>query len=88
MYVQEIGRAGRDGLPSVATLYYNASDIASNVPALDDDMRDYCRSTACKRQFLSAYFMYVYEQNSILHECCSSCAAFYTCDVSKIAATH
>lgn len=29
-YMQETGRAGRTGVPSKATLYYNNSDIAKN----------------------------------------------------------
>jgi superfamily II DNA helicase RecQ len=57
-YVQEIGRAGRDGLHASANLYYNASDIARNILALSSAMRDYCTVRTCKRQYIANYFMY------------------------------
>ena len=39
-YIQEIGRAGRDGKEAVATLYFNNSDLSSN--GMKKEMRDYC----------------------------------------------
>ena len=51
-----MGRAGRDGLLSTAILYYNASDIATNVEYMQDEMRQFCTTMRCKRQFLAAYF--------------------------------
>ena len=43
---------------SSATLFYNASDIGQNVSAMDEEMRNYCRSQNCLRQFIADYFMY------------------------------
>ena len=40
-YFQETGCAGRDGRPSVACLYYNNRDIATNRVGMQDDMRMY-----------------------------------------------
>ncbi len=74
MYVQEIGRAGRDGSPATAILHFNAADLATNVPGMQDDMRDYCRAVTCKRSFIADYFMYTYELNVAKHDCCSCCA--------------
>ncbi len=75
-YVQEIGRAGRDGECATATLYYNASDIAKNITAVSTDMRAYCTTTSCKRQFLADYFMYQLCDND-KKWCCVICKKLY-----------
>ena len=38
-YMQEIGRAGRDGLPVIATLYGDVKDSATHT----DEKMDYCK---------------------------------------------
>ena len=55
-YVQEIGRAGRTGQLSSATLYYNNSDISNNMKHINKSMKDYCQlQDTCLRQFLLNY---------------------------------
>ena len=81
--MQEIGRAGRDGLTSTAQLMYNASDIAANIADMSEDMRKYCLTTDCRRLVLSNYFGYVIEQKEIIHECCDNCAKHCKCSYCK-----
>jgi superfamily II DNA helicase RecQ len=77
--VQEIGRAGRDNRDATATLYYNSSDIASNVIAMQDELKNYCTTMTCKRQFLAEYFLYLIDPMQVLHNCCSSCCGQCSC---------
>jgi len=57
VYMQEIGRAGRTGLSSCTTLYYNNSDIGNNTARVEEAMKSYCRSEdTCQRKLLLDYF--------------------------------
>ena len=52
-YFQETGRAGRDGQPSTAVLFYNNHDIAKNKPGMQEDVRRFCQSQGeCRRHLL------------------------------------
>ena len=67
-YYQEIGRAGRDGLPGEALLLYTGADAhkiryffngkenPENSERLLQAMISYCESTTCRRHFLMSYF--------------------------------
>ena len=52
-YFKETGRAGRDGQPSTAVLFYNNHDIAKNKPGMQEEVRQFCKSQGeCLRHLL------------------------------------
>jgi len=67
-YYQEIGRAGRDGLPSHALLFHSFADVAllkrfmNDAPNAEmqlaklDRMKQFADATSCRRRVLLSYF--------------------------------
>jgi ATP-dependent DNA helicase RecQ len=70
-YYQETGRAGRDGLPSDALLFFSTGDAITLGRMLEqsenrefseimqqklDKMKDFCQSRICRRKYLLNYF--------------------------------
>ena len=77
-YIQETGRAGRDGLESIALLYYEKSKSSR----ASDMMKAYCSNTSvCRRKFLIKEFSRNdIECPEISHSCCDICAQHCDCD--------
>ncbi|XP_070551713.1 ATP-dependent DNA helicase Q1-like [Ptychodera flava] len=79
-YIQEIGRAGRNGQQAAATLYFNQSDVAVNVPGMTSEMRQFCQLQTCRREFICSHFSCQFDQALILmHNCCDICEKKCNC---------
>ena len=70
-YLQEIGRSGRCGQKSVATLYWCASDIRSNLPGLKNCIQMYCKSSSCLWENILGNFGF--SKQDFDNECCMFC---------------
>ncbi|XP_052079201.1 uncharacterized protein LOC127717558 [Mytilus californianus] len=77
-YLQEVGRAGRDGIFSTATLYYNKYDIGKNMP-VDQEVRDFVMTTDCRWENLCKYFGSEFARKVDGHDCCDNCEKHCDC---------
>ena len=84
-YYQEIGRAGRNGKPAKALMFYNGSDILANKPEMTNEMREFCTTVStCLRDYLLKYLGSSKSQNNILNSCCSHCESIQSVPQKKL----
>ena len=69
-YCQEVGTAGRDGLPARADIYYNSYDISLSRKNMTEVMRNFVKSKDCKRQIILNYFDHKVPDIQPQHMCC------------------
>ena len=75
-YMQETGRAGRNGQMSSALLYLRKADVRT----ISKDMKDYCsNATKCRRAVLNSYFGYDATPATSGCTCCDICAVSCKC---------
>ena len=77
--VQAAGRAGRrgdDGLRCKSVLYalYNHSEIRTNLPNFDNNVREFYKSNKCLKKFISNAFSSSTFYNQYSDWCCSNCS--------------
>lgn len=86
-YLQEIGRAGRCGQPAQALLYWNANDIASNLPGIKSDIMEYCKEKElCLWNCILSNFGFCKNTDAVgpLCKCCVNCRSSCNCEECAI----
>ena len=81
-YMQECGRAGRNGEPVTALLYWKKKDFKSNT--ISKKMKVYCSNQGtCRRTILASYFDCT-KLNVNGCNCCDVCAINCTCNSCNV----
>lgn len=81
-YLQEIGRAGRDGHESLALLYFNMNDIGAH--HVKSEVKNFCLLNTCRRKYISEHFGFTFEKIDLPHKCCDICQISCPCDTCLV----
>lgn len=77
-YMQQSGRAGRDGIQSLSLVYYHPVDVSKI--ATDENCRTFCTTQSCRRKYMVHHFT---PENTTcaqdLHTCCDICKSMCSC---------
>ena len=74
-YMQESGRAGRDGTQSTAFLLYQGMQLMH----VEKDIKDYLKTKGCRRKHLLNYFDVECPPSDPAHLCCDNCSVSCKC---------
>ena len=78
--LQQVGRAGRVGQPSLSRVHYNNNDIAKHVAGVTDDIREYCTADSCLRLCILKVFGFEQPVEKLTEcKCCSWCKSKCRC---------